>query len=80
MRTVGSNSYVCDPVAFQAAASKATQYPLYSRGVDRTRFEYGVFLLNKNIEQLLHSQGLEVITLRHTLVRRRERVVRGRVH
>lgn len=28
------------------------RFPLYSRGVDRTRFEYGVFLLNKNIEQV----------------------------
>ncbi|PRP87775.1 hypothetical protein PROFUN_04249 [Planoprotostelium fungivorum] len=31
------------------------------------RFEYGVFLLNKNIEQLLNSQGLEVLDLRNTL-------------
>jgi len=43
-------------------------YPLYSYGVDRKRFEYAVFLLNKNIEQLLHSQGSEVIkSLRDTL-------------
>jgi len=44
------------------------QYPLYSYGVDRKRFEYAVFLLNKNIEQLLHSQGTELIkSLRDTL-------------
>ena len=35
--------------------------------MDRTRFEYGVFLLNKNVEQVLASQGLEAISLRHTL-------------
>jgi hypothetical protein len=29
------------------------RYPLYSKGVDRTRFEYGVFLLNKDVEQVL---------------------------
>lgn len=26
------------------------RFPLYSKGVDTYRFEYGVFLLNKNIE------------------------------
>lgn len=37
-----------------ASQSKLTfsSFPLYSRGVDRYRFEYGVFLLNKNIEQV----------------------------
>eukprot|EP01125_Pyxidicula_operculata_P014178 TRINITY_DN4713_c0_g1_i1.p1 TRINITY_DN4713_c0_g1~~TRINITY_DN4713_c0_g1_i1.p1 ORF type:complete len:365 (-),score=56.07 TRINITY_DN4713_c0_g1_i1:82-1176(-) len=43
------------------------QYPLFSEGVDRTRFEYAVFLLNKNIEQLLNSQKLEAKNLRETL-------------
>ena len=43
------------------------RFPLYSRGVDRTRFEYAVYLLNKNLEQLLNSQSLDIITLRHTL-------------
>ncbi|CAG8585070.1 8819_t:CDS:10, partial [Paraglomus occultum] len=42
-------------------------FPLFARGVDRYRFEYGVFLLNKNIEQLMNSQGLLVMDLRHTL-------------
>lgn len=65
MRPVGSRSLVTD--AISPAHSAAPHFPLYSRGVDRTRFEYAVFLLNKNIEQLLHSQQLEIITLRHTL-------------
>jgi len=42
-------------------------YPLYSKGAERTRFEYAVFLLNKNLEQLLHSQKLQVTNLRDTL-------------
>ncbi|KAG9304787.1 hypothetical protein G9A89_016817 [Geosiphon pyriformis] len=42
-------------------------FPLYSKGVDRMRFEYAVFLLNKNIEQLMHFQELPVMDLRHTL-------------
>eukprot|EP01127_Copromyxa_protea_P011520 TRINITY_DN2900_c1_g1_i1.p1 TRINITY_DN2900_c1_g1~~TRINITY_DN2900_c1_g1_i1.p1 ORF type:complete len:304 (-),score=61.04 TRINITY_DN2900_c1_g1_i1:21-932(-) len=46
------------------------QYPLYSRGVDSARFQYAVFLLNKNIEQLIESQqdcGIKVKSLRETL-------------
>uniref|UniRef100_A0A6B2L3L3 Uncharacterized protein n=1 Tax=Arcella intermedia TaxID=1963864 RepID=A0A6B2L3L3_9EUKA len=35
------------------------QYPLYSKGVDKTRFDYAVFLLNKNLEQLSNSQKLD---------------------
>ena len=27
-----------------------TRFPLYSKGVDTYRYEYGVFLLNKDIE------------------------------
>ena len=43
------------------------RFPLYSRWVDRNRFEYAVFLLNRDLEQLLNSQNLAIITLRHTL-------------
>ncbi|KAI9004838.1 UV radiation resistance protein and autophagy-related subunit 14-domain-containing protein [Phycomyces nitens] len=42
-------------------------FPLYSKGVDSWRFEFGVFLLNKNIEQLMNAYGLIVIDLRFTL-------------
>jgi hypothetical protein len=42
-------------------------FPLYAKGSDRYRFEYAVFLLNKNIEQLMNSQGLNIMDLRHTL-------------
>jgi len=58
-----SRSVIRDDISQQVSP----KFPLYSRGVDRTRFEYAVFLLNKNLEQLLNSQGLDVITLRHTL-------------
>jgi len=58
-----SRSVIRDEISQQVSP----KFPLYSRGVDRTRFEYAVFLLNKNLEQLLNSIGLEVITLRHTL-------------
>jgi len=43
-------------------------FPLYAKGSDRYRFEYAVFLLNKNIEQLMNSQGLvNLVDLRNTL-------------
>ncbi|KAI9362074.1 UV radiation resistance protein and autophagy-related subunit 14-domain-containing protein [Zopfochytrium polystomum] len=43
------------------------EFPLYQRGVDKPMFEYGVFLLNKNIEQLMNFVGLNVSNLRNTL-------------
>ncbi len=35
-----------------------TELPLYYDAGDRTRFAYAIFLLNKDIEQLLHAHGL----------------------
>ena len=35
------------------------RFPLYSIGVDTYRFEYGVFLLNKNIEIVSSAYLLE---------------------
>ena len=35
--------------------------------MDRARFEYGVYLLNKNLEQLLQSQGFLSLNLKQTL-------------
>jgi hypothetical protein len=56
-----SRSSIQDPI------SNLGKYPLFSKGQDATRFEYGVFLLNKNLEQLVHSEGLEIESLRATL-------------
>ncbi|PWN21977.1 hypothetical protein BCV69DRAFT_281884 [Microstroma glucosiphilum] len=42
-------------------------FPLYSKGAEPYRFEYAVFLLNKNIEQLMNVHNLPVLDLRHTL-------------
>lgn len=64
MLAMGSRSVIQDTLSVFGVQQK---FPLYSRGVERNRFDYAVFLLNKNIEQLLNSQGLELITLRHTL-------------
>jgi len=60
-----SRSTISDHIS--SFSTSTNSFPLYARGVDRNRFEYAVFLLNKNLEQLLNSQNLEIITLRHTL-------------
>jgi len=57
----------CSRSAITDDITNKGQYPLYSTRVDRTRFEYAVFLLNKNLEQLLHSRKLEVKSLKETL-------------
>jgi hypothetical protein len=74
-----SRSYICDfhqvkPKAgsADAAAMKKTltriEFPLFMDSPsDRTKYTYGVFLLNKNLEQLLNAHGLSAVGPRHTL-------------
>lgn len=57
-----------------------TKYPLYSRGVDKKSFDIGVFLLNKDLEQLLNSQGWDVLTLRATLPNLQNLLSRGKAN
>ncbi|RXW18444.1 hypothetical protein EST38_g7413 [Candolleomyces aberdarensis] len=44
---IGSRSLIRDGIS---AMIGPRMFPLYSKGVDTYRFEYGVFLLNKNVE------------------------------
>lgn len=44
---IGSRSLMKDPISAMAGPR---MFPLYSRGVETYRFEYAVFLLNKDIE------------------------------
>ncbi|KAI6010183.1 hypothetical protein EDC04DRAFT_2610324 [Pisolithus marmoratus] len=44
-----------------------SRFPLFSKGVDTYRFEYGVFLLNKDIEMLMAERDLRALDMRHTL-------------
>ncbi|KAI8920929.1 UV radiation resistance protein and autophagy-related subunit 14-domain-containing protein [Powellomyces hirtus] len=60
-----SRSFVVDTVSEHYVGNK--QFPLYSRGVEKIRFEYGVFLLNKDVEQLMNHLHLTITNLRHTL-------------
>ena len=53
-----------------ASAKKLTkvEFPLFlEHPADRTKYTYGVFLLNKNLEQLLNAHGLRSAGPRHTL-------------
>jgi hypothetical protein len=61
----GSRSIIQDQISTLAGSQRT--FPLYIKGTIRFRFDYGVFLLNKNIECLAESQGLKVIDIRHTL-------------
>ncbi|KAG0016028.1 hypothetical protein BGZ82_001218 [Podila clonocystis] len=61
---MGSRAFVLDPVSLLVGPK---DFPLFGKGQDRHRFEYGVYLLNKDIEQLMNSQGLNYMDLRQTL-------------
>lgn len=47
----GSRSVVFDEISMMKGPRA---FPLYGKGVDQYRFDYGVFLLNKNIEQVCY--------------------------
>ncbi|KAI0809280.1 UV radiation resistance protein and autophagy-related subunit 14-domain-containing protein [Irpex lacteus] len=61
---VGSRSVIKDGIS---AMVGPRMFPLFSKGVDTYRFEYGVFLLNKNIEMLMSEHDLRALDMRHTL-------------
>ncbi|KAF3908536.1 hypothetical protein ABW21_db0206837 [Orbilia brochopaga] len=60
----GSSSMVQDPIS---VIQGSRFFPLWAKGVPYFRFEYAMFLLNKNIEQLMESQKCIVLDLRQTL-------------
>ncbi|KAG9238062.1 UV radiation resistance protein-like protein [Amylocarpus encephaloides] len=61
----GSRSIIHDYIS--TLQDNQRTFPLYNKGTLRFRFEYGVFLLNKNIECLAESQALKVLDIRQTL-------------
>ncbi|KAI0044373.1 hypothetical protein FA95DRAFT_1608596 [Auriscalpium vulgare] len=60
----GSKSMIRDGIS---AMVGPRMFPLFSKGVDTYRFEYGVFLLNKDIELLMSEKNLRALDMRHTL-------------
>lgn len=58
-----SNSYIQDPISVGLAQRTFPLYPVNTH----YRFEYGVFLLNKDVEYVMNRLGLRVLDIRHTL-------------
>ena len=42
-------------------------YPLFLKGQDKGYVEYAIYLLNKNVEQILSHMGIPILNLRATL-------------
>uniref|UniRef100_A0AAY4AHP9 C2 domain-containing protein n=1 Tax=Denticeps clupeoides TaxID=299321 RepID=A0AAY4AHP9_9TELE len=61
----GSRSSIKDTIT-DKLTEKEREFPLYPRG-ERFQFDYGVYLLNKNIAQLRYQHGLSTPDLRQTL-------------
>lgn len=62
--TAGSRSIIQDSISVM---SGPRIFPLYFKGVERYRFDYAIFLLNKDIEQLMNNFGVTVLDIRNTL-------------
>ncbi|KAM6317113.1 UV radiation resistance-associated gene protein isoform 2-T2 [Aegotheles albertisi] len=62
----GSRSTIKDNIN-DKLTEKEREFPLYPKGVEKLQFEYGVYLLNKNIAQLRYQHGLSTPDLRQTL-------------
>ena len=58
-----SHSFIQDPISMSLPQRTFPLYPINTH----YRFEYGVFLLNKDIEFLMNRVGLRLLDLRHTL-------------
>lgn len=64
LRAIGSRAVVQDGISVM---SGPRTFALYGKGTEPYRYEYGVFLLNKDIEQLMMAHGVPVLDLRNTL-------------
>ncbi|KAG4156906.1 hypothetical protein ERO13_D02G027800v2 [Gossypium hirsutum] len=85
LRLGGSRSYINDHASSIDPASsdlsldttlsanvKLAEFPLFLEGQDTTRAAYAVFLLNKDIEQLLNFIGVKSLGPRHVLANLKE--------
>lgn len=63
LEAAASFSWIRDPIS---AGLAQRRYPLHPTSV-AYKFEYGVYLLNKDIEFLMSKVGLRVLDIRHTL-------------
>ncbi|CAK7328438.1 unnamed protein product [Dovyalis caffra] len=85
LRLGGSHSYIIDsapsidPTSSDLLSStspnanmKPVEFPLFLEGQDTTRAAYAVFLLNKDLEQLLNYVGVRSLGPRHVLANLKE--------
>ncbi|XP_027167116.1 UV radiation resistance-associated gene protein isoform X3 [Coffea eugenioides] len=85
LRLGGSRSYIRDyapsiePVSSDETSNslvltnaKPVEFPLFLEGQDSTRAAYAVFLLNKDLEQLLNYIGVKSLGPRHVLANLKE--------
>ncbi|XP_014259994.1 UV radiation resistance associated protein [Cimex lectularius] len=63
----GSRSKIIDHIS-ENISDKDREFPLYARGKEKHLFDYGVYLLNKNIAQLRWCCGITTTDLRPTLL------------
>ncbi|XP_020587571.1 UV radiation resistance-associated gene protein-like [Phalaenopsis equestris] len=81
----GSRSHICDYApsteattsdstvsSVVDACAKPTKFPLFLEGQDSTRAAYAIFLLNKDLEQILNFFGAESLGPRHILANLKE--------
>lgn len=61
----GSQSYITDEISLIKHGS--TKFPLWTRGALLYRVEYALYLLHKDIDELMVSLGLAVADLKQTL-------------
>ncbi|KAM4701521.1 UV radiation resistance-associated gene protein isoform 2-T2 [Discoglossus pictus] len=62
----GSRSAIKDNIN-DRLTEKEREFPLYPKGGEKLQFDYGVYLLNKNIAQLRYQHSLGTPDLRQTL-------------
>ncbi|CAH2225834.1 UV radiation resistance-associated gene [Pelobates cultripes] len=62
----GSRSAIKDHIN-DKLTEKEREFPLYPKGGEKLQFDYGVYLLNKNIAQLRYQHSMGTTDLRQTL-------------
>ncbi|XP_071707513.1 vacuolar protein sorting 38-like [Rutidosis leptorrhynchoides] len=80
IRLGASKTYICDYAPSvetifdltSTSPSKPTKFPLFLDCQDTTRSDYALFLLNKDLEQLLNCIGVESLGPRHVLANFKE--------
>ncbi|PKI57592.1 hypothetical protein CRG98_022063 [Punica granatum] len=84
LRFGGSHSYILDNAPSETTSSdgsldaelstglKHAEFPLYLEGQDTTRAAYAIFLLNKDLEQLLNYIGVKSLGPRYVLANLKE--------